>query len=90
MLLLGCSHISTAEENFDNPDEVLSTTKLCRSKVPKAEFKSAAKQIETTLRQYMLCYAKILLNIAGNLILAVLEQDLNEEDYVYHKGLNKV
>ena len=90
LLFLGCSHIFTTEKGFDNPDEVLSTTKLCRSKESKPEFKSAAKQIETALRQYMLRYAKIPPDVASNLILAILKQDLDEKNYVYCGGLSKI
>lgn len=90
LLLLSCSHISTVEEGFNNLDKILSTTKLCCSKVPKAEFKSAAKQIETALQQYILRYTKIPSDIAGNFILAVLKQDLDKENYVYRERLNKV
>ena len=87
LLFLGCSYIFTAEEGFNNPDKVSSTTKLCHSKVPKTEFKSAVKHIKTALQHYMLRYVKVLLDIVGNFILAVLQQNLNEKDYVYRKKM---
>ena len=38
----------------------------------------------------MLRHAKVPSDVTGNLILAVLEQDLDEKDYVYREGLSKI